>query len=131
MFNRKSNVSGNMPVIPLDKAHSILSQSTMISGEIGSKGDLRIDGNIEGNINCEGKVVIGPDGSVHGNIKSSSIELMGKITGNIIAYDIVILKSSSYFNGEITATNLEIEKGAKFIGTCKMLTEQNDTFDCE
>ena len=50
---------------------------------------------------------------------------MGKINGDVIAYDIVRLKSSSYFKGEITALNLEIEAGANFFGTCKMVTEQD------
>ncbi|MFV0312331.1 MAG: polymer-forming cytoskeletal protein [Dysgonomonas sp.] len=125
MFNKRNNMSGIVSTASLDKTHSVLSQSTMFSGEINSKGDLRIDGSIEGNINCEGKIIIGPDGRVNGNIKSSSIELMGKINGDVIAYDIVRLKSSSYFKGEITALNLEIEAGANFFGTCKMVTEQD------
>ncbi|GAB6122704.1 bactofilin family protein [Dysgonomonas termitidis] len=129
MFNKKNNIQGVVSAGSLGNTPSVLSQSTMFSGEINSKGDLRIDGNVEGNIRCEGKVIIGPDGCVKGNIKSTSIELMGKINGDVIAYDIVRLKSSSYFKGEITAVNLEIEAGANFFGTCKMVTDQDTVQD--
>ncbi|MFV0419706.1 MAG: polymer-forming cytoskeletal protein [Dysgonomonas sp.] len=126
MFSRKNNTSVIMSPMSKDKNHSLLSQSTTFSGEISSKDDLRIDGCLEGNISCEGKVIIGPDGSVTGNIRSQSIELMGKINGDIIVYDIVRLKSASYFKGEITAVNLEIEAGANFFGTCKMANEKTE-----
>lgn len=124
MFSRKNNASVMLSPASKDKNHSLLSQSSTFSGEISSKDDLRIDGCLEGNISCEGKVIIGPDGSVTGNIRSQSIELMGTINGDIIVYDIVRLKSSSYFKGEITAVNLEIEAGANFFGTCKMANEK-------
>lgn len=129
MFTRKNNNNNTsiiMAPVSKDKNHSVLSQSTTFSGEINSKDDLRIDGCLEGNISCDGKVIIGPDGSVTGNIRSQSIELMGKINGDVIVYDIVRLKSSSYFKGEITAVNLEIEAGANFFGTCKMATEKTE-----
>ncbi len=103
-----------------DRSHSVLSQSVKFSGEITAKDDLRIDGSIEGNIFCEGKVIIGTEGSVTGNIKSSSIELMGKIVGDVVVTEIVRLKSTSYFKGEIVAENIEIEAGASFFGNCRM-----------
>lgn len=127
MFSKKNNsTSVMMSTASKDKNHSLVSQSTIFSGEINSKDDLRIDGSLEGNISCEGKVIIGPEGSVTGNIRSQSIELMGTINGDVMVYDIVRLKASSYFKGEITAVNLEIEAGANFFGTCKMANEKTE-----
>lgn len=121
MFNsKKGNTSNESPSITLDRTHSILSKSATFIGEINSTDDLRIDGVIDGNISCEGKIIIGPEGTVNGNIKSSSIELMGKINGDVIVNNIVRLKAGSYFKGEITAVNIEIEAGANFFGNCKM-----------
>lgn len=127
MFSKKNNNSSVIiSSVSKDKNPSLLSQSTTFIGEIRSKDDLRIDGCVEGNINCDGKVIIGPDGFVTGNIRSQSIELMGKINGDIIVYDIVRLKAASYFKGEITAVNLEVEAGANFFGTCKMSDEKTE-----
>lgn len=117
MFNNKKE---KIDTISLDRTHSILSQAVTFVGHINTKDDLRIDGNVEGNISSEGKVVIGPNGCVTGNIESQSIELMGKIKGDIIVHDIIRLKSSSHYSGDITTLNIEIEPGALFFGNCKM-----------
>ena len=50
---------------------------------------------------------------------------MGKITGDVVVSEIVRLKSTSFFKGEITAENLEIEAGASFYGNCKMSDKRN------
>lgn len=116
MFNKKVKSD---PIL-LDRTYSVLSQGLTISGEINTKDDLRIDGNVEGNIVCEGKVIVGTTGCVTGNIESDSIELMGEVYGNIIVHDIILLKSSSRYEGDITAVSIDIEAGANFFGNCKM-----------
>lgn len=116
MFNKKVKTE----TILMDRTYSVLSQGLTVSGEINTKDDLRIDGNVDGNIYCEGKVIIGPTGCVTGNIESESIELMGKVNGNIIVHDIIMLKSSSYYDGDITAVSIDIEAGANFFGNCRM-----------
>lgn len=127
MFSKRSNNVDTMSSsAPSERTHSVLSHAVTITGQINTKDDLRIDGCVEGNITCEGKVIIGPKGKVKGNIESQSIELMGQITGDIIVYDIVRLKSTSYFKGEITAVNIEIEAGANFYGNCKMSDKQRN-----
>ncbi|MBD8346879.1 MULTISPECIES: polymer-forming cytoskeletal protein [unclassified Dysgonomonas] len=116
MFNKKVKTE----TILADRTYSVISQGLILSGEINTKDDLRIDGTVDGNINCEGKVIVGPTGCVKGNIESESIELMGKVNGNIIVHDIIMLKSSSYYDGDITAVSIDIEAGANFFGNCRM-----------
>lgn len=116
MFNKKAKTE----TILADRTYSVLSQGLTLSGEINTKDDLRIDGTVDGNIYCEGKVIVGPTGCVTGNIESESIELMGKVNGNIVVHDIIMLKSSSYYDGDITAVSIDIEAGANFFGNCRM-----------
>ncbi len=99
---------------------SILSNAATIRGEINIDDDLRIDGNVSGNINSQGRVIVGLGGCVTGTIRSKSVELVGKVNGDIIVSEIVILRSSSSCNGDLVAANLEIEAGASFCGNCKM-----------
>lgn len=101
--------------------HNILASGTKLHGEITSEEDFRIDGTIEGNIQCRGKIIIGQSGAVDGNIDCCNIDLFGKVTGNIICSETVILKASSYLSGEIKTRIIEIEPGANFEGTCSML----------
>lgn len=116
MFNKKVKAD----TILEDRTYSVLSQGLTFSGEINTKDDLRVDGTVDGNIYCKGKVIVGPTGCITGNIESDSIELMGKVHGNIIVHDIIMLKSSSYYDGDITAVSIDIEAGANFFGNCRM-----------
>ncbi|MFV0537049.1 MAG: polymer-forming cytoskeletal protein [Dysgonomonas sp.] len=116
----KSKIDKNSVSNPALRSLSVLSGSAAFKGEISIADDLRIDGNVDGDINSGGKVVIGPDGCVKGKITGKSIEVIGKILGDVTVSDIVILRASSYYEGQITARNIEIEAGASFYGNCKM-----------
>ena len=51
--------------------HNALAAGTTIKGNIITETDFRLDGKVEGDISCNGKIVIGPKGSVTGNIVST------------------------------------------------------------
>lgn len=101
--------------------HNILASGTQLKGDISSEEDFRIDGAIEGNIQCRGKIIVGQSGCVIGNINCSNIDLFGKVKGNIICSENIVLKASSLLTGEIKTCTIEIEPGANFEGTCSML----------
>jgi len=102
-------------------AHNAMAAGTYIKGDIKAEDDFRIDGKLDGNIECAGKVIVGPQAEVTGNIQCYNTDLMGSVTGNIMIYEVASLKSSVRFNGEIVAKYIEIEPGASFNGACKML----------
>ena len=98
-----------------------LAAGTIIKGNVSAEEDMRVDGLIEGNIECKGKVVISQSGEVRGQIVCGNIELAGKVTGNIQATGILLLKHTSIYQGELHIHSLEIEPGAVFNGSCKMM----------
>ena len=106
---------------PSGIAHNALAAGTSVKGDIKAEEDFRIDGKLEGNIECSGKVIIGPQAEINGNIQCQNTDLMGMVTGNIMIYEVASLKASVRFTGEIVAKYIEIEPGASFNGTCKML----------
>ena len=57
--------------------HNALAAGTTIKGNIITETDFRLDGKVEGDISCNGKIVIGPKGSVTGNIVSENAEILG------------------------------------------------------
>lgn len=97
-----------------------IAAGTSIDGNITSKNDCRIDGNIKGNINCSAKVLIGPNGIIEGDITCESIEIEGRVKANINATDLISLRSTAVLGGDITASKLSIEPGATFVGNCKI-----------
>jgi len=120
MFNKNKTYKDPVASNPVLKSLSVISGSAVLKGEISIEDDLRIDGNVEGDINSRGKIVVGPEGCVKGTITGKSVEVIGKIHGDVIVSDIVILRNSSYYEGQITAHNIEIEAGASFYGNCRM-----------
>ncbi len=110
-------------IIPSSGLHNSLAAGTVIKGNIFAEEDLRIDGKVEGNIECSGKIVVGPSAEILGQIICMNAEFMGRIQGNTKANGTLCLKGSVQYSGDIIAKNLEIEPGAMFNGTCKMITE--------
>jgi cytoskeletal protein CcmA (bactofilin family) len=100
--------------------HNVLATGTVLTGTIVAESDFRLDGRIEGEINCKGKIVIGPKGSVKGNILTENAEIFGNIEGSIRARERLVLKSTAIIKGDIFIQTLEIEPGAKLNGTCAM-----------
>ena len=101
-------------------AHNVIASGTKIIGTITANNDIRIDGNIEGDINCKGKIVVGTNGIINGKIICNNAEIMGSINGQLIVSDTLSLKSTSSVLGEIKTKVLVIEPEAKFTGTCEM-----------
>ena len=119
MFNgkAKSDVLGEAPV---GTSTSLIGAGTSMKGDITSNGDLRIDGQLVGNIHCSAKVVIGANGVVQGDINGQQADIMGKVTGTIKVKDLLQLKGGSLLTGSIQAAKLQIEPTANFNGECHM-----------
>lgn len=105
---------------PENKLPNMIGQGTKITGDIETNGDIRIDGNVEGNVNSKGKVVIGSNGLIKGEVTCSNAELAGTLNGKILVSELLSLKASSKVNGDIKTGKLNIEPGAIFSGTCNM-----------
>ena len=100
--------------------HNVLATGTTLTGKIETESDFRLDGRVEGEINCKGKIVIGPRGNVKGSIMTVNAEILGSVEGTINVRERLVLKSSAEIKGDIFIQTLEIEPGAKFNGTCTM-----------
>jgi len=98
---------------------NILSSGTDVKGEMNIDGDFRIDGTLKGNIKCSGKLTIGLTGSIDGQIVCQNAEISGTVNGSINAAELIILKDTSNFNGDILTAKLIVESGAKLTVVCK------------
>lgn len=101
---------------------NIISEGTTIKGDINANGDTRIDGELIGNISSKGKLVVGPNGKIEGEIRCNNVEVSGFIKGKVTITELLIMKSSSKIEGDIIAGKLSVEPGATFSGTCAMGT---------
>jgi cytoskeletal protein CcmA (bactofilin family) len=101
-------------------AVNIIALSTKIHGEINTDSDIRIDGTLEGNLKTSGRLIIGAQGKVNGEVICRVAEIEGNLTGKIEVKDLLTLKEKSNLQGEVTTGQLMIEPGAIFSGNCKM-----------
>ena len=106
------------------KLPNMIGPGTKIVGNIETNADIRIDGLIEGNIISKGKVVVGTNGQVKGEVQCTNAEFSGSLKGKIIVTELLSLKASSNINGDMKAGKLSIEPGAIFTGTCNMGNQQ-------
>lgn len=97
-----------------------LTQGSKIVGNISADSDFRIDGLIEGDLNCTGKVVIGEAGRVKGTIVCQNAEILGLLDGKIHCSQQLSLRSSGKIQGDVQTKTLIVEPGAIFNGTCSM-----------
>lgn len=95
-------------------------QGTVVKGEIKANGDFRIDGSLIGSISSKGRIVVGTTGEIDGEIICQNADISGKVKAQIAVSELLSLKASSRFEGEITTSKLAIEPGAKFSGSCTM-----------
>lgn len=99
---------------------NIISEGTKIKGDIVANGDIRIDGDLVGNISAQGRLVVGPKGKIEGKIDCNNIEVSGYIKGKVFAKELLTMKSTSKIEGDISAVKLSVEPGSEFTGTCTM-----------
>ncbi len=102
------------------QAINLIGKGTVITGDIKSEGDIRIDGELKGNITCTGRVVVGDTGKVTGEIICKNCEVAGYVDGKVKIDQLITLKATSTVVGEINTDKLSIEPGSVFTGTCTM-----------
>ena len=105
---------------------SIIGPDLEINGDINIKGDLLIYGQVVGNINCDGLVTTMKGSIVSGSIVTKFADISGKIKGNLEAKNKVSLSSSASLSGDLLASIIVIEEGAKFNGLCKMNSDSEE-----
>ena len=104
--------------------HNALTHGSIITGNISSENDFRIDGEVKGDMHCKGKVVIGHTGMLRGKITCVNAEIIGSVLGNIIVSDTLTLRSTANVTGDIKTRILVVEPSAVLNGNCSMKEEQ-------
>jgi len=97
-----------------------LTAGSKIVGNIAADSDFRVDGLIEGDLNCTGKVVIGEAGRIKGTVNCQHAEILGLMEGKINCSQQLSLRASGKIQGDVHTKTLIVEPGAIFNGTCAM-----------
>ena len=121
MFDKKSKSYTDL----LGKTNRIV-EGTTIKGDIMSQADFRLDGELIGNFQSKGKIVIGPAGSVTGDIICRNADIEGKFNGKIHVAEILNVKHKASIYGEVVCGKLSVEPSADFSASCMMKTNSKN-----
>jgi len=93
---------------------SIIGEDLTINGNVTSKGEIQVDGEIQGDINC-GSLLLGDKSQVIGGVLAEDVVVRGRVVGSIRGLR-VTLQAQSHVEGDIFHQSLAIEQGAYFEG---------------
>ena len=94
-----------------------IGKAVRVSGNIYSREDLYVDGDLEGTVEAlEHKVTIGPNGTVKATLKAREVVVLGAIHGNVEATDKIEIRKDAKLTGDIRTARIIIEDGAYFKG---------------
>jgi cytoskeletal protein CcmA (bactofilin family) len=115
--NKKSPMGMDAP--STDAVNRIV-EGTTFEGNIRSQSNMRVDGTFEGDIATKGRLVVGPKGSIKGNVMCAHCEVEGTMEGQIEVAELMALKASAKVAGTVYYGQLSVEAGAQPVGTFHM-----------
>ena len=106
MFGSKNDKSSsNTNPVATNVSNSIV-EGTKITGDIIASNDIRIDGELTGNLDCNGRVIIGPQGKVEGKIQAQNAIIEGNFLGEILIRELLSIKAVSYTHLTLPTSDL-------------------------
>jgi cytoskeletal protein CcmA (bactofilin family) len=105
-------------------AGGTLSSGVSIKGTVKFKKELLIDCEVEGTIDSQGRLTVGKQARIKGDIKTRSVIVDGTVNGNITAGERCELRAGCTVNGDIEAPRLVVDEAASFIGSAKIATQK-------
>lgn len=103
---------------------AVLGKSVIVKGQIFSREDLTIDGEVEGTVELqEHRLTVGPNGKVMATIKAREICVIGTVNGNVEASDKIDIRKDAKLVGDIRTARIVIEDGAYFKGNIDIIRQ--------
>ena len=106
----------------VQELQALLGRGTEFEGKLTFEGRVRIDGVVRGHIFGKDVLILGPTAEIHADIDVGTLIVRGgTIWGEVKAQRLVELYAPARVHGDITTTQLYMDKGVAFEGRCKML----------
>jgi cytoskeletal protein CcmA (bactofilin family) len=113
-----STLPGRSPEPEAPRGVATIGKSVVLKGQVFSREDLYIDGEVEGTIELlEHRLTVGPHAKVSATLKAREVVIMGSVRGNIEAADKIDIRKDAKLVGDIKTARIVIEDGAYFKGS--------------
>ena len=94
-----------------------VSSGVSIKGDVKFGSELVIDGEVEGNITSDGKLIVGSHAMVVGDIQAGFVTIHGSVEGNVLATERCALEAGAHLHGDVEAPRLAVDENASFVGS--------------
>ncbi len=101
-------------------AETVIGRTIVIDGEVKSSEDISVQGTIKGKVTTTADLYIEESGTVEAEVQTHSIEIHGKVVGNVTATDKYELMKDGQVTGDVTAPRIVIADGSTFKGHIDM-----------
>lgn len=95
---------------------AIIGQTMRIKGEIFSRDELTIDGEVEGKLESQNRLTVNSSGKASAVIKAAEVVISGTVKGNVDAAQRIVLRKGANLVGDVKTAGIVIEDGAYFKG---------------
>ena len=99
------------------KQQAVIGPSMTIKGEIRAREELLVDGEVEGLVESQSVLTVGPNGKVRGDIKAREVAIFGSVRGNVVVAEKIAIREQGSLIGDIKAAGISIDDGAYFKGS--------------
>ncbi|MCH5292201.1 MAG: polymer-forming cytoskeletal protein [Treponema sp.] len=103
---------------------TVIGRGSAISGNLRVNGFVRVDGDIDGNLETDGNVIVGENARIRGDVKAKSIIIGGIILGNVTAPEGVRVLTKSVVVGDVISSKVTIDDNSHFRGHCISIKEK-------
>jgi cytoskeletal protein CcmA (bactofilin family) len=105
------------PTMSGTKQSAVIGPSMTIKGEIRAREELMVDGEVEGLVESQSVLTVGPNGKVRGDIKARQVAIFGSVRGNVEVTEKIAIREQGSLIGDIKAAGISIDDGAYFKGS--------------
>ena len=105
---------------PSEAGLSVIAAGMKIVGDIESTGVVKIEGIVEGAIRGARQLLLGRQGTVHGDIRAHEVVIGGTVVGTIIADERVEIQGTSSVQGDIHTKSIVVLEGGVINGNVRM-----------
>ncbi|MFK7899019.1 MAG: polymer-forming cytoskeletal protein [Myxococcota bacterium] len=99
---------------------ALVPEGGLFEGQVAVAGPTRIEGTVRGTLRGPGALLIGPAGTVEGQVDCKEVIAQGRVIGPVRAEDRACLKAGAYFEGDLAAPVLEVHDEAVWLGQARV-----------
>lgn len=100
---------------------SVFGRDMYVEGNVYSKVDIRVDGIVDGQIECEGRVIMGNESYLELiKLTTDSVNINGTLAGEIIASSGIVIGERGKVTGDLNTPKLQVKQGGLVNGKITM-----------